>query len=74
MKGDCLFRGDHALSCLTASEISAETSGVTSARSFENFLKRPARHHRHRRRFGITLVVWNEDAREECFQDGAAVA
>ena len=42
--------------------------------AFENSLQRAPHHHRRRRRFGVTLVVWNEDAREECFQGGAAVA
>ena len=38
----------------------------------ENFIQRRAHHHRRRRGFGVTLVVWNEDAREECLQGGAA--
>src|SRR5215211_4004751 len=41
---------------------------------FENCFKRAPHHHRGHRHFGVTLVGWNEDAREECFQSRAAVA
>ena len=40
----------------------------------ENFLQRVAPYHRRCRRFGVTLVVWNEDAWEKCFHLGPAVA
>ena len=57
---------------------STRTAFVSSIHDLMRLLKillqRAPRHHRRRRRFGVTLVVWNEDAREECFQGGAAVA
>jgi len=42
-------------------------------RNATNFFRRPAYRHRRHCRFGVTLVVWNENAREKCFYGGAAI-
>ena len=47
---------------------------ILSQRVQTNLLQRVPHRHRRRRCFGVTLVVWNEDAWEECFQSGAAFA
>jgi len=39
-----------------------------------NSLRRAAHCPRRRGDFGVTLVVWSEDARKECFQRGTNIA
>jgi hypothetical protein len=63
-----------ALPCVIESGFLLRPRAQRLCDCFESRFQRAAHHHRRRRGSGVTLVVCDENARQECFEGGAAVA